>query len=163
MIRLILFVSRVVAVVFIAGVESNDDIQDQGVQKENWSQRSEVYSSEGRVRVNQCYSCIDCPVVLGNTTFKTCPSTNDRWKNKKCIVYSELYSDMKMPWYIRDCVSERGTCADLKSVHDAYNNIVKLDFCFECDGDRCNRVSRSLPVTFFVVFVVPVVTKHTLS
>ncbi|CAB3253235.1 unnamed protein product [Arctia plantaginis] len=43
------------------------------------------------VKFVNCFSCVDCPKVLANTTSKYCPYTNDPTKQNKCVVYAEKY------------------------------------------------------------------------
>lgn len=75
---------------------------------------------------------------------------------------------MKKPWYIRGCVTERSSCAEVRKAHNLHTDIVKLISCTECEGDRCNTsgVSRSLPdflMAFTILIVSPLLTKYTFS
>ncbi|KAJ8712260.1 hypothetical protein PYW07_005102 [Mythimna separata] len=121
-----------------------------------------------QVHLVECYACTDCPKVLANTTSKHCPYTSDYTKNNKCVVYAEKYNQMDKPWYIRGCASERGSCADVARAHDANARIVKMIYCSECDGDKCNTngVYRSLPnyaAAILFVIVTPLAGKYALS
>ncbi|KAJ8714990.1 hypothetical protein PYW08_004971 [Mythimna loreyi] len=132
------------------------------------SNRFAVPYPGNQVHLVECYACTDCPKVLANTTSKFCPYTSDYTKNNKCVVYAEKYTQMEKPWYIRGCAAERGSCADVARAHDANARIVKMIYCSECDGDKCNTngVYRSLPnfaAAILFVIVTPLAGKYALS
>lgn len=76
--------------------------------------------------------------------------------------------DMKRPWYIRGCASERGSCDDIRKAHSSHMDIVSLLSCNECVGEKCNtsdgyRSLADMTLALFTVVVTPIMAKYMLS
>ncbi|KAI8439327.1 hypothetical protein MSG28_013154 [Choristoneura fumiferana] len=119
---------------------------------------------------HECLACAGCPSAQ-NATVKQCAYSFDPSKKKRCVIYGEKYHHMKNPWVIRGCASERGSCADIKASHENLGDLVKLLYCKECEGDRCNDsngagIPHSIPdlfMAFLAMIVTPIVTKYSMS
>ncbi|XP_049876525.1 uncharacterized protein LOC126374093 [Pectinophora gossypiella] len=114
----------------------------------------------------ECYTCTNCETVLPNTTTKWCPKTFDRGIRTACVSYAEQFRYMKNTFHIRGCASERGACADIRENHNKHQEIVKLLYCNECEGNRCNGADRSfvdLSMAIITLLITPLVAKWTMS
>ncbi|XP_041981833.1 uncharacterized protein LOC121735181 isoform X2 [Aricia agestis] len=113
-----------------------------------------------------CYACTNCDEVNKDTSDKLCPYTPDTRKQGKCVKYVERFGPPHQLITVRGCMSDRGTCEEIKKAHENSGKYVQLVSCNECDGDKCNGAPKSmvdLTVAFITVAVLPLLGKCTLS